>query len=64
MTLVHEMGGKPRNWLHEVSIEGWDTQGRRILDGFGYKVNSGWMSNGEQMWLYNKPYPLTVGEWA
>jgi hypothetical protein len=70
MTLVHELGGKPRNYLHQVSVERTDTQAIRLLQASGYAQHSGWIDRpaqgggtGNAYWLYCKPYPLTVARW-
>jgi hypothetical protein len=70
MVLVHELGGKPRNYLHKVSVERTETQAIRILQDGGYAQHSGWIDrpaqgggSGKAYWLYTKPYPLTVASW-
>lgn len=65
LKLVHEMGGKPRNYLHEVSIERHEQDAIRFLDAAGYAQNSGWIGkDGRKYWLYTKSFPLSVAAWA
>jgi hypothetical protein len=63
MNLVHEMGGKPRNYLHEVSIpEGYCTSSAYMQDA-GYSKDYGYRKDGEQYWIWRKAYPLSVAKW-
>lgn len=63
LSLVHEMGGKPRNYLHEVSIERWEQDAIRYLESAGYAQRCGWVKDGKSYWTYGKPFPLTVASW-
>ena len=71
LKLVHEMGGKPRNYLHEVSVRKGSRHAIELLQDGGYKEQSGWVSReddagegGTEWWLYVKQYPLSVVEWV
>src|SRR5260370_22279242 len=66
LTLVHEMGGAPRNYLHEVSfVDGDHRDTVRYLHGAGYSYRCGWRrrEDGRQMWTFTKAFPLTVAAW-
>ena len=65
LTLVHGMGGEPRNYLHEVSIGRDEQDAIRYLQSAGYAQRCGWIrqSDGHAMWSYTKPFPLTVAAW-
>ena len=65
LTLVHEIGGTPRNYLHEVSVERGNVQAMRLLADGGYEQTSGWIEYHSKTayWLYAKPYPLEVAKW-
>jgi hypothetical protein len=64
MVLVHELGGNPRNWLHEVSVRRWQQDSIRFLEAAGYIQHHGWVRDGEAFWIYTKPYPLSVLAWT
>ncbi len=66
LSLVHEIGGAPRNYLHEVSIGRDEQDAIRFLQSAGYAQRCGWVrtSDGRKFWTYSKPFPLTVGAWA
>lgn len=66
MVLVHELGGKPSHFLHELSIPEFcsDVTERKANEA-GYKIRSGWVDrtysvSPRQMWLWSKKYPLSV----
>jgi len=63
LTLVHEMGGAPRNYLHEVSIQRHEQDAIRYLQSAGYAQRCGWVKEGKEFWTYCKPFPLTVAAW-
>jgi len=62
--LVHELGGKPRNYLQTVSIPDDDIQGncgmRRLarLSDFGFKCQSGYRNRDTQYWVYVRQLSL------
>ena len=60
LALVHDIAGKPRNWLHEVSVRDSDTQAINYLADAGYSEHSGWRTDGTQWWVWVKAYPLDV----
>lgn len=63
MVLVHELGGKPRNYLHEVSIpEGYCTSSAYMQDA-GYTKDYGYRKDGQQYWVWRKAFPLSVSRW-
>ena len=65
LTLVHQLGGEPRNYLHEVGVHGQDPDAVRYLQDAGYHKSYGWLDcSRHQWWVYRKEYPLSVGEWA
>jgi hypothetical protein len=62
--LVHEIGGKPRNYLHEVSIPHGHQEAVGYLEAAGYNKARGWVKDGIQHWVWSKTYPLVVAKWA
>ncbi len=66
LSLVHDMGGAPRNYLHEVSIGRDEQDAIRYLMSAGYAQRCGWVrpEDKQLMWTYSKPFPLTVSAWA
>jgi len=58
MTLVHDVTGAERDWLHEVSIAENDMQATNYLIDAGYRQHCGWRIGGLQVWEYVKAYPL------
>jgi hypothetical protein len=70
LSLVHEMGGAPRNYLHEVSVGRDEQDAIRYLQAAGYAQRCGWVGSprsagekGRTYWTYTKPFPLTVAGW-
>lgn len=63
LSLVHEIGGQPRNYLHEVSIEQWEQDAVRYLEAAGYAYRCGWVKDGKAFSTYSKAFPLTVATW-
>lgn len=71
LTLVHEIGGRPRNWLHEVSVPGTPDVVEDYLMLAGYSRNRGWTRDAsepgakrrEQFWVWVKAFPLSVSAW-
>ena len=64
LSLVHEMGGAPRNYLHEVSVERQDMNAIGYLLAAGYGQRCGWVKDGKSFWTYTKAFPLTVAAWT
>lgn len=64
LSLVHDMGGEPRNYLHEVSFRDSDHVAKMLLADAGYQYRCGWIRDGRQMWTWTKRFPLTVATWA
>jgi hypothetical protein len=63
LTLVHDINGAERNWLHEVSVRETDTQAINYLVDAGYSESHGWRRGRTQWWVWTKPYPLDVARW-
>jgi hypothetical protein len=75
LSLVHDLGGTPRNYLHEVSIGRDEQDAIRYLQSAGYSQRCGWIGDrrvgmgtigeeGRAYWTYSKPFPLTVAAWG
>lgn len=60
MTLVHELTGRERNWLHEVSVVEHDAQAINYLIDAGYKEHRGWQRGRMQYWVYVKEFPISA----
>lgn len=63
LTLVHELGGTPRNYLHEVSASAGNTEAQNYLLDAGYRQSHGYRVGGRQWWVWAKRFPLSVGTW-
>lgn len=65
LTLVHQLGGEPRNYLHEIGVHGQDPDAVKYLQDAGYRKSHGWLDRSRhQWWVYRKEYPLSVAKWA
>jgi hypothetical protein len=65
LSLVHDMTGAPRNYLHEVSVRRHEQDAIRYLMAAGYAQRCGWVAkDGTLYWTYSKPFPLTVAAWC
>ena len=62
LTLVHDLDGKPRNYLHEISVSD-NPEAIRQLNRDGYERKSGHQKSGVQVWHFVKRFPLTVSKW-
>jgi hypothetical protein len=60
LTLVHDLAGRERNWLHEVSVRDTDAQAINYLADAGYSEHSGWRQDMTQWWVWVKAYPLDI----
>ncbi len=65
LTLVHQLGGEPRNYLHEVGVRDADADAIQYLSDAGYSRDYGWKDRElAQWWAYRKQYPLSVAKWV
>lgn len=62
LILAHELGGKPKHWVHEVSIPAECRMSALTLQDHGYKRTTGWMRSGRQMWVWLKTYAVYTPE--
>jgi hypothetical protein len=61
LTMVHDMAGAERNWLHEVSVADHDAQVINYLVDAGYREHYGWRSkDGQQWWTWCKEFPVGI----
>lgn len=63
LTLVHEMGGEPRNYLHEVSIPAYSQSAESLVSDFGYAYSCGYYKDGRQYKVYLRQFGLMVAAW-
>jgi hypothetical protein len=65
LALVHSIGGKPRNYLHEVSALRNHESAIGYLTDAGYAYRCGWVAkDGIKFNTYSKAFPLSVVTWC
>ena len=60
LSLVHDLGGNPMHYLHEVSFMQGDTVSESQLSQRGYKCRCGYRQHGQQYWTWAKRVSLEV----
>jgi hypothetical protein len=53
LTVVHDITGKERKWIHEVSVRDTDTQAINYLADAGYSESHGWRKDGTIPFLHH-----------